>query len=45
MLKIEQELSRGIMFIRLQGELNNNSFSLFGKVINNLLYKQHENNH
>ena len=40
MLKIEQEVSRGIMFIRLKGELNNNSFSSFGKVINNLLYKQ-----
>lgn len=40
MLKIEQEVSRGIMFIRLMGNLNKNSFSSFGKVINNLLYKQ-----
>lgn len=40
MLKIEQEVSRGIMFIRLGGSLNTNSFVSFGRVINNLLYKQ-----
>lgn len=40
MLKIEQEVARGIMFIRLGGNLNNNSFNLFGKLINNLLYNQ-----
>ena len=38
MLKIEQEVSRGIMFIRLNGDLNTNSFSSFGKLINDLLY-------
>ena len=39
MLKIEQEVSRGIMFLRLNGMLNNNSFKRLGNEINHLLYK------
>ena len=40
MLKIETEVSRGIMFIRLNGSLSNKNFNKLGSEINYLLYKQ-----
>ena len=40
MLKISMEVSRGIMFIRLRGDLDNNNFNQFKTEINYLLYNQ-----
>lgn len=39
MLEIDTEVERGILFIRLNGSLDHNSFSVFGKRINSLLYQ------
>jgi len=38
LLKLDKEVSHGIMFIRLEGELNKESFNNFSKEVNNLLY-------
>ena len=39
MLEINTEVERGILFIRLNGILNQNNFKTFGLKINSLLYK------
>lgn len=40
MLEIEKEVERGILFIRLEGNLTNKTFTTFGEEINYLLYNQ-----
>lgn len=40
MLEIDKEVERGILFIRLEGKLNNKTFITFGNEINYLLYHQ-----
>lgn len=40
MLEMTTEVSKGIMFIRLEGELNNNTVNKFYNELNYLLYKQ-----
>lgn len=40
MLKISTEVSRGIMFMRFIGDLDNNNFNEFKTEINYLLYNQ-----
>lgn len=40
MLEINTEVEHGILFLRLNGILNKNSFNSFGAEINYLLYRQ-----
>ena len=40
MLEVQTQVSKGIMFIRLEGNLDNKTFNTFSKEINYLLYKQ-----
>ena len=39
MLKLSKQVSRGIMFIRLEGNLDENTLSTFSLEVNNLLYE------
>ena len=39
MLKLSKQVSRGIMFIRLEGNLDEKTFSTFSLELNNLLYE------
>ena len=38
MLEIDTEVSKGIMFLHLNGKLNHDNFPLFGNTINHFLY-------
>lgn len=40
MLEIKEEVSRGILFLRIEGKLSNDNFNILGNKINYLLYKQ-----
>lgn len=40
MLEVSTQMSKGIMFIRLEGELNKKTFPIFSQELNYLLYKQ-----
>lgn len=40
MLELSKEVTKGIMFIRLEGDLNKNTFTSFSKELNYLLYTQ-----
>ena len=40
MLEYTTEINKGIMFIRLEGELNNKTFNSLSRELNYLLYKQ-----
>lgn len=40
MLEVQTQVSKGIMFIRLEGNLDNKTFNTFSKEINYLLYNQ-----
>lgn len=40
MLEIKKEVERGILFLRLEGDINNRTFTTLGKEINYLLYQQ-----
>ena len=40
MLEFTTEINKGIMFIRLEGELNNNTFNNLSNELDYLLYKQ-----
>ncbi len=40
MLKLSKEVTKGIMFIRLEGDLNESTFTSFSNELNYLLYKQ-----
>lgn len=40
MLEVTTQISKGIMFIRLEGELNKRTFPIFSQELNYLLYKQ-----
>lgn len=40
MLEVTAQINRGIMFIRLEGELTANNFYKVAEEINYLLYKQ-----
>ena len=40
MLKLQKQVSKGIMFIRLSGDLNISSFNKLSDEINYLLYNQ-----
>lgn len=40
MLEINKQVRRGILFIRLEGNIDNGTFTTLGKEINYLLYRQ-----
>lgn len=40
MLELSKEVTKGIMFIRLEGDLNKHTFASFSEELNYLLYKQ-----
>lgn len=40
MLEINEEVSRGILFLRIDGKISNDNFNILGNKINYLLYKQ-----
>lgn len=40
MLELSTQINKGIMFIRLEGELNNNNFDSLSNELNYLLYNQ-----
>lgn len=40
MLEVSTQISKGIMFVRLEGELTKQTFSIFSQELNYLLYKQ-----